>query len=103
MKDINQDLKIVEKYHISPHQKHPYYKEINTEKPLPIYLNQIIEKDMFNFFKNLNGKKAFSSFLQVGMGTKFYSNDLLLKNENVLNEDTEKIINESKKINEVTK
>jgi|LauGreDrversion4_2_1035121.scaffolds.fasta_scaffold234028_2 hypothetical protein len=103
MNDINQALKIVEKYHMSPHKSYPSFKEINSGKPLPIYLNQITEKDVFDFFKSVRGKKTFSSFLQVGMGTKFYSNDLLLKIENVLNEDTEKIINESKKINEVTK
>lgn len=103
MNDINQDYKLVQKYQMFPLNKNPSFKQINSGKLLPIYLNQINEKQMFNFFANIEAKKRYSSFLQVGMSTKFYSNDLLLKLENVLNEDTEKIINESKKINEVTK
>ena len=70
---------------------------------IPIYKNQVNDKENFKFFKGLMKKKAYSSFLQLKSSSKFYSNDLLLKIENVLNEDTEKIINESKKISEVNK
>lgn len=44
-----------------------------------------------------------SSFIEVSTSTKFYSNDLLIKIEDGMNHITEKIIDNSKKISELSK
>ena len=103
IKDINEDFILLDKFHLKPLTLIPIIKQINSGKAFPIYKNFANDRDNFNFFNGLMKKKVYSSFLQLGMSSKFYSNDLLLKIETVLNEDTEKIINESKKISEVTK
>jgi len=48
-----------------------------------------------------NSKPIYSSFLETDSGTKFYSNDLLMKLEKGLDGVTEKIFDGSKKINEM--
>jgi len=65
-----------------------------------VFLNNI----NFNKYSTIKATTKFTSFLETeSSGTKFYSNDLLMKLEKGLDGVTEKIFDGSKKINELKK
>jgi len=63
-----------------------------------------LNKKSRNLIDSLHEDKSeLSSFIEVSTSTKFYSNDLLIKIEDGMNHITQKIIESSKKISELSK
>lgn len=87
------------------------YSQLSTYQTDEFNLNQELNKFIENYMNkneyyrnmNKNPNKEFSSFIEVSSSTKFYSNDLLIKIEDGMNHITEKIIDSSKKISELSK
>lgn len=93
-KDGYLDLVDNEKFRI--YQSESYFLESQMNKFIENYVNK-------NDYESEKDKSRFSSFIEVSSSTKFYSNDLLIKIEDGMNHITEKIIDSSKKISELTK
>lgn len=88
----------------------------NLQKQMNKFIENYVNKNDFDI-KNIdfntklskyddherNYGKEFTSFIEVSSSTKFYSNDLLIKIEDGMNHITQKIIESSKKISELSK
>lgn len=96
----NQDLKLNDDIETIDNLKFRIYQteEINLQNFENKFIENFINKNEYKE-KNI----IYSSFLEVSTSNKFYSNDLLIKIEDGMNHITEKIIDSSKKISELSK
>lgn len=78
-------------------------EEYNLNQELNKFIEFYVNKNEYKTYMKKNPNNEFSSFIEVSSSTKFYSNDLLIKIEDGMNHITEKIIESSKKISDLSK